>query len=125
KGRALLAGGAPHGQPAMGRMTHHRLIGSTAARPEPAGPRRRWALGSGPGSAVGLRAPLEPLYEHRHAHAAGDAHRLDAVGAVERFEIVDQGGHDPRAGHAEGVPQRDGPAEGVELLVVDPEILLA
>ena len=56
----------------------------------------------------------------RHAHAAGDAHRLDAVGRVERLEVVEQRGHDARAGHPERVSERDRAAERVELLGVDP-----
>ena len=63
--------------------------------------------------------------EHRHAHAAGHAHRLDAVGPVERLEVVEQRRHDARAGHPERMPERDRPAERVELLVGDPELFLA
>ncbi len=50
------------------------------------------------------------------AEPTGDAHRLDAVLAAGLLEAVDEGGGDAGAGHAEGVAEGDGAAEGVELL---------
>ena len=37
--------------------------------------------------ATNASALAEPFHQHRHAHAAGDAHRLDPVGPVERLEV--------------------------------------
>src|SRR5438105_10815211 len=66
----------------------------------------------------------EPLDDHGHALAAADAHRLEADRLVEGLEVVDQGAHDPGARHAERVPQGDGPAVGVELVLdVDAELV--
>ena len=45
----------------------------------------------------------------------GDAHRLHPDRGVERVEVVEQRGHDPRPRHPERVPQRDRPAERVQL----------
>ena len=58
----------------------------------------------------------EALDEHRLAHPAGDAHRLDPVAAVDGVEAVEQRRHDPRAGHAERVAEGDRAAERVELV---------
>src|SRR5207245_4456117 len=67
----------------------------------------------------------EAFDEHRHAHAARHAHRLHAVGRVERVQVVEQRRHDACAGHTEGVPERDRAAERVQLLIVDAQLLLA
>ena len=48
--------------------------------------------------------------------AAADAHRLEADRVVERLEVVDQRGHDARAGHPVRVAEGDGAAVRVELL---------
>ena len=67
----------------------------------------------------------EALDQHRLAHAAGDAHRLDPERAVERAQAVQQRGHDARAGHPERVAEGDRATERVELLVGDPELVPA
>ena len=45
--------------------------------------------------------------------------------AVDGVEVVEQGGHDPRAGHPERVAERDRAAVGVELVRVDAELVAA
>ena len=52
---------------------------------------------------------------HRHALTAADAHRLEAERGVGLLQVVDQGGHDAGAGHAERVAERDRAAVDVEL----------
>src|SRR5687767_11259662 len=59
---------------------------------------------------------VQALDDHRHALAAGDAHRLEPVLLVHRLEVVQQRGHDARTGLPERVPQSDRPAVRVELL---------
>src|SRR4051794_5887844 len=59
---------------------------------------------------------VQPLDDHRLAHAAGGAHGLEPDRRVERVEVVEQRGHDARAGHPERVAERDRAAERVELL---------
>src|SRR5919204_2516718 len=68
---------------------------------------------------------VQSLDEHRLTHAAGHAHRLDPVGLVERLEVVEQRGHDPRSGHPERVAERNRAAERVELVVADAKLVLA
>src|SRR6478609_4611789 len=75
--------------------------------------------------APGIRALVQPLHDHRLAHAAGDAHRLEAYRAVEGVEVVEQRGHDARAGHPERVAEGDRAAERVELLGVDAPLVAA
>src|SRR5436305_11808328 len=70
-----------------------------------------------PGARRMRRALIQALDEHRLAHASGDAHRLDPVGAIHRPQPVEQRGHDPRARHAERVTERDRAAERFELVV--------
>src|SRR3954452_13093298 len=89
-------------------------------------PRCAWATASSTATTGSKSSPLvEALHEHRLAHAAGDAHRLDPVGLVERLEVVEQRGHDPRARHAERVAEGDRAPERVQLVVVDPQLVLA
>ena len=58
-----------------------------------------------------------------HALAAADAHGLHAEGLVRLLEVVDQGGHDAGAGHAERVTEGDGAAVDVHLRVeVDAQV---
>src|SRR5215208_4760486 len=68
---------------------------------------------------------LQPLHDHRLPHPAGDAHRLEADRAVEGVEVVEQRGHDARAGHPERVAESDRAAERVELLRVDAPLVAA
>ena len=53
------------------------------------------------------RWSAEALDDHGHALAAADAHALHAEGLVLVLQAVDQGGHDPGAGHAERVAEGD------------------
>src|ERR1019366_4860392 len=85
-------------------------------------PPRAWGSFRRGGSAS---AALQALDQHRHAHAAGNAHGLDAVGPFASLQAVQERGHDARARHPEGVPQRDRPAERVELLLVDAQLFPA
>src|SRR5205807_6777972 len=50
---------------------------------------------------------VQPLDEHRHSLAAADAHRLEPDRAVGLVEVVQERAHDPRAGHAVRVTERD------------------
>jgi HAD superfamily hydrolase (TIGR01509 family) len=59
------------------------------------------------------RGSGEPLDDHRHAHAAGDAHRLDPVGLVERLEVVEQRGHDRAPVIPKGWPSAIAPPNGL------------
>src|SRR5208337_5061985 len=65
---------------------------------------------------------VEPLDDHGHALAAADAHGFQADGLVPGDQVVEQGGGDPGAGHAERVAQRDGAAVHVEPVDVDAEL---
>src|SRR5580698_10130161 len=67
---------------------------------------------------------LEALDEHGHALPAANAHRLEPDRLVERLEIVQQRAHDPGAGHAVGVPERDRAAVRIQLLAerIDAEL---
>src|SRR4051794_1315443 len=75
-------------------------------------------------SARTFSGSADALDEHRHALPAADAHRLEADGAVERLEIVEQRPHDPRAGHAVRVAERDRAAVRIQLVAerVDAEL---
>ena len=55
--------------------------------------------------------------------AAAHAHGFEADGVVGVLEAVEQGAHDARPGHAEGVAQSDRAAVGVELVVVDAQLV--
>src|SRR5215470_4705494 len=66
----------------------------------------------------------KPLDHHGHALAAAHAHRLQAERLVVELEAVQQGGGDPRPGHAERVPDRDRPAVDVQLVDVDADVLV-
>src|SRR5690242_15257082 len=68
---------------------------------------------------------VQALDHHRLAHAAGHAHRLDAVAAAGGLQAVDERGHDARPGHPERMAEGDRAAERVELVVGDAELLLA
>src|SRR5215213_10859439 len=72
----------------------------------------------------GALSSVQPLDEHRHSLPAADAHRLEADRRVQRVEVVEQGAHDPGAGHAVRVAERDRAAVRVELLAerVDTEL---
>src|SRR5438270_2556515 len=59
----------------------------------------------------------DALDDHGHALTAADAHGFETHGLVERLQVVDQRRHDAGAGHAEGVPEGDGAAVGIELVV--------
>ena len=64
-----------------------------------------------------VRGWLQALDDHRHALAAADAHRLEAVAACRASSRpLMQRGHDAGAGHAERVAERDRAAVHVELL---------
>ena len=77
------------------------------------------------GTPIWIHTASEPLHDHRLAHPAGDAHRLQPDRAVERVEVVEQRGHDARARHPERVAERDRAAERVELLRVDAPLVAA
>src|SRR5512132_2432903 len=68
---------------------------------------------------------VEPLDDHGLAHPAGHAHRLEHEPAVDGVEVVEQGGHDARAGHPERVAVRSSATVEVELLGVDAELVAA
>jgi hypothetical protein len=62
------------------------------------------------------RAAGDALDEHGLSHASGDAHRFDAMLAVERFEITEQGGHDaPTPVIPNGCPRAIAPPNGLSL----------
>src|SRR5579885_913805 len=50
---------------------------------------------------------VEPLDDRAGAEAAAAAHRLQAVAAAAALQLVQQRGHQPGAGAAERVAQRD------------------
>src|SRR5437764_14223532 len=52
---------------------------------------------------LGSRSLADALDDHGHALTAADAHGLETDVLVERLQVVDEGGHDPGAGHAERV----------------------
>src|SRR5438067_6099953 len=101
---------------------------------------RRWlsvaTTASGPAAFARSRASVvvvliasapsrcEPLDEHRHPLAAAHAHRLEPDRRVERLEVVEERAHDPGAGHAVRVAERDRAAVRVQLLSerIDPEL---
>src|SRR5215216_3443646 len=107
--------------------TDFRSFGSTWT-PSPR-PGRWYPRGSGPRNSAGWAGPIydsvQTLDQHRLTHAACHAHRLDAVAAAGGLQAVDERRHDARPGHPEGVAQGDRAAERVQLLVRDPELLLA
>src|SRR5438105_2172974 len=59
---------------------------------------------------------LDALHDRRRALTAADAHRREAVLALEALEDRDAGPDDPDARHAERVPERDRAAEDVQAL---------
>src|SRR2546428_11135533 len=61
---------------------------------------------------------VEPLHDHGHPLAAADAHRLQPERFVLLAKSVEQRAKNARAGHAEGMAERDRAAVGVELLAV-------
>src|SRR2546430_15955371 len=68
---------------------------------------------------------LDPLEDHCHAHAPGDAEGGEGEGGIAVAELVGGREHDPGAGHADGVAERDGAALGVQLVVVELELAVA
>src|SRR5437764_1294297 len=54
---------------------------------------------------LGSRSLADALDDHGHALTAADAHGLETDVLVERLQVVDEGGHDPGAGHAERVAE--------------------
>src|SRR5438445_2072995 len=71
------------------------------------------------------KCSAKPLEDHRHALTAAHAHGLEPEGRVVELQAVQQGSGDARPGHAEGMPDRDGPAVHVEPGEVHPEIGVA
>ena len=70
-----------------------------------------------------VSAHADALHDRRHAHAAADAQRREAVAQVACLELVDQRAEDHRAGGAQRVAQRDRAAVHVDLLVRDAQVL--
>ena len=66
--------------------------------------------------------PSNPLDRHRCALAAADADRRDAALEAVRFQRIEQGYHDARAGSADRVAERAGAAMDVELLARNAQI---
>src|SRR6478672_624210 len=64
----------------------------------------------------------DQLDDRRDAHAAADAERGEAALLVATGELVDEGAEDHRAGGAEGVAHRDGPAVDVGDVVADAQV---
>src|ERR1041384_4872757 len=62
---------------------------------------------------------LLALQHHGHADSARGAHRHQAVLLLRALQLVAHGGHDARAGGAEGMSQRDGAAGEVDLFRID------
>src|SRR5438105_15802275 len=62
------------------------------------------------------RALVQPLHDHGHSLAAGDAHGLQADLLVVALQVVQQRCHDARSGHAEAMTGSDRAAVRVELL---------
>src|SRR3954452_21675063 len=71
-----------------------------------------------PRARINARAPrsVQTFDEHGHSLAPADAHRLEPDRPVERLEIVQQGVHDPRAGHPVRMAERDRAAVRVQLV---------
>ena len=67
---------------------------------------------------------LQPLDDRDVRLAAALAHRLQAVAAVRALELVEQRGHEPGAGGAERMPERDRAAVDVHLGEVGVRFLL-
>src|SRR6185437_12875948 len=66
----------------------------------------------------------QPLQDQRHPLAAADAHRLQPELLVVPLQRVDQRAGDARAGHPEGVADGDRAAVHVQLVQVDPQVLV-
>ena len=64
----------------------------------------------------------EPLQHDSHSLTAADAHRLQAELDVPHPHRIQQRGHDPRAGAAERMTERDRSAMHVEPFKIDTEI---
>src|SRR5262245_54193644 len=64
------------------------------------------------------RGSSEPFGDGGVGEAGALAHRLQAVTAAGALELVEQRGHEPRAGAAERVPERDRTAVHVDALHV-------
>src|ERR1700733_1915160 len=94
---------------------------TTVAGRGQAGP---WPAGATCGFAAYLGACRlgEALEDRGHALPAADAHGLQAEGLVVELEAVEDGGGDPRPGHAERVAHRDGAAVHVQLVDVDAQL---
>src|SRR6266536_5609921 len=70
-----------------------------------------------PASGGWTLAPLsQALDDHRHALPTAHAHRLQAVGRVERLEVVEERAQDAGAGHPERMAEGDGATVRVQLV---------
>src|SRR5580658_1817451 len=69
------------------------------------------------------RASHPAVEDRRRRLAEADAHRLQAVALVLVLEGVEQRGHDPRAGRAERVADRDRTSPDVDLRPVRADVL--
>src|SRR3954452_24792660 len=125
---ARASGGSPTCQPPVpalsSSMRSSRPASRTSERITPSAVGERQMLPMQTKRTRAIRR-LELLHDHRLAHAAGHAHRLEAVGAAGLVEAVEQRGHDARAGHPEWVAEGNGSAERVELLGVEAPLLHA
>src|SRR5687767_10478010 len=63
-------------------------------------------------------ARLCPLYDRGYPLTAAYTHRLEAVAGVAALHLVEQRGHDPAAGGADRVANRDAGAIGIEAVEV-------
>src|SRR5579884_379532 len=80
-------------------------------------------VSSWPSCAAARYRLRQPLDDHGHALTATHAHRLETEPLVLVLEGVQEGGHDARPGHAEGVAEGDGTALHVELVPRDTQLL--
>lgn len=99
-GMAVLGIASSHGAHELARA--HVVELSLAA----AAPRITAWVGS-PGLGLTALGSAQPLDEHGHPHAAAHAHGLQADGAVQGAQPIEQGAGDPGTGHPKGVAERD------------------
>src|SRR5262245_64698782 len=77
------------------------------------------------GSVASRRLSVHPLQDGRDAHAGPDALGGEAVAAARAAELLRDGRHEPGAGRAERVADRDRAAVHVHLRERDPEVTAA